>query len=298
MTNQFPVSEDISRAWTEIAQGARLSHRAFSSVGDPAPGSNFTLINAIYPWEKASDWSRSYIDAAYEHLIHWADFVAPFRFHPEQRVRQTLRPAYTLSRAALEASAQALWMLEGGSAKECARRHLSLVRWDFHEHHASKTTPEDKKTVKDREATLVEQSSGDFTEVETRKPDGGYLGIIHKAAKLIERRPADLDRIWRAASGAAHGKNWPSTDLQIVVPGEEYEPGQFRAIRIPDADGMTEVLTAAYDMTSRASLRYADHAGADIQANINEARRWLADQITLKEDADPEALRRLRGDAE
>lgn len=294
MTGQFPVDEKNTRAWTEIAQGARLHNHMFSAVADPAPGSNFEMINAIYPHEKASDWSRAYVVAAYEHLIHWADFIAPFKFHEDQTTRQTLRPAYTLARAALEASAQAVWMLEGGSVKECARRHLSLIRWDFDEHRKSKASDEDKQKVKDREAVLIERCAEIFTEPETRKPNG-YLPVIRDAAQYIDTDPDELERIWRAASGAAHGKYWPSLDLQYVLLGDEYEPGHHRTTRVPDADGITEVLKVAYDMSSVASRRYAHHAGADVNALYIRARQWLIEQVTLKDDADPEILKRLRG---
>lgn len=62
-----------------------MANRILHNVEDPSPDSNFAQINAIYPNEKASDWHRSYLTAALEHLLVWADIVAPLRFHPDLR---------------------------------------------------------------------------------------------------------------------------------------------------------------------------------------------------------------------
>jgi hypothetical protein len=139
MGERIPVGEAVSREWTEIAQGARLSNHVLQAMPDPTLTSNFAQINAVCPFEKASDWHRSYLGAALEHLIVWADIVAPLKFHPEHEVTFTFRPAHTLGRAAMEAASQAVWMTSGGTAKECARRHLSLIRWDYDEHRKSRS---------------------------------------------------------------------------------------------------------------------------------------------------------------
>lgn len=290
------VDDATRRLWTEIAQGSRMTHYAFSLVGDPAPGSNFAQINAVYPFEKSSDWSRNYILAAYEHLLLWADYVAPFRFHPEQVITHNLRPTYTLARAALEASAQAVWMQSGGTAKECARRHLKLVRWDFEEHRKSKRTEESKQALTDRDELLVLRASNLFESDELRPMDG-YLTVLVAAARIIDKEPEDIERIWRAASGAAHGKYWPSLDLQSIVTGDEYEPGHFRTTRFPNTELMTEALRTASLMTRHAALQYMDFSGADIADLLVAGRKWLAGQITLSEDADPEIVRRMLSDA-
>lgn len=268
-----------------------MTSRILNGVRDPAPGSNFARINAIYPHEKSSDWHRSYLTAALEHLSIWADFVAPLRFHPQHEVTHTLRPSYTLARAAIEASSQAVWMTSGASAQECARRHLSLIRWDYDEQRKSVSGAEHKRRISDMDATLVQRASGDFSEADLQKPN--QYTVLRSAAAAIGFDPDDLERIWRAASGSAHGKVWPSLALQHVVPLAEYEPGQFRTFRIPDTDKMTEVLEAADKMTTHGVLRHADFCGADIPALMEEARLWLVSAVPLREDADPEVIGRL-----
>lgn len=226
MDFRIPVDRQTSLEWTEIAHSARLENRILGGVSDPAEGSNFAQVNAIYPSELASDWHRSYLDAALQHLLLWAHLVAPLKFHPEQELIQTLRPAYTLGRAALEAASQAVWMSSGDTARECARRHLSLIRWDYVEHRKSVAAEEAKRQVREMDARLLDRVSSQFDEGDLVPPT--HLRVLRHAALAIDVEPEKLERVWRAASGSAHGKFWPSVSLQHVVPLDEYEPGQFR----------------------------------------------------------------------
>jgi len=292
MDQRIPVDEGTSRAWVAVAQGARMAQHILQHIGDPPPESNFALVNSLYANEKASDWHRSYLAAALEHLIVWADFAAPLKFHPEQQITHTFRPAYTLGRAAIEAASQAVWMTSGNSAHECARRHLSLIRWDYTEHRKSLVGDVDaQKRVTDMDAQLLDRTARQFSEKELQPPS--HYAVLRATAQLVDLEPDQLERIWRAASGSAHGKVWPSLALQHVVPLSEYEQGQFRTLRIPDLDGMTEVLEVAEKLTMQGVLRHADFCKADIPRLIEEARVWLASVITFREDADPDALARL-----
>lgn len=296
MQFRTPVPQEHSRAFTEVAQGARLSWRVLATVGDPRPGSNFAQVSELYPFEKVSDWTHAYLSAAYEHLILWADYVAPFKFHPEQVTNFTLRPAYTLARAALESASQAVWLLSSRDSIECVRRHLCLVRWDFREHARSVADPEHKTRILEQDTRLLERVASVFSPDEV-KPPRGYLKVIEWACETeesLDLTAVDAERIWCAASGSAHGKYWPNVDLQHVVPGEEYEPGQFRAFTLPNSAGMVEALEAAQKMAQIGVLRHADFCGADIPALMDEARTWLADRTPFKPDADPESIARLR----
>ncbi len=292
---KLPIDAESSQAFTEVAQSARMSGRLLRSVGDPRPDSNFARIGAIYPFEKPSDWCRAYLGAALEHLTLWADYVAPLRFHESQETMLSLRPAYTLARAALESSAQAVWMLTTRDPMECIRRHLSLMRWDLQEHRKSKLDLAEKEKVKAREQLMLDRVSTVFAP-EQISPPGGYLAVIKDAcgATDLDIDAEDAERIWRAASGSAHGKYWPSIDLQDILPGEEYEPGHFRAIRFPDPKGMAEVLKCADGMTTYGVLKFADYSGADIGELILEAQSWLAEVIPFRADADPSVIGRLK----
>ena len=98
----------------------------FVNVGEPKAESNFARVHELQPYERVADRVGAYIYAALEHLVLWVDVVAPFKFHPEQANVFQQRPPYTLARAALEASAQAVWMLDTTDPLECIRRHLCL----------------------------------------------------------------------------------------------------------------------------------------------------------------------------
>lgn len=283
MVMKMPIDAESSQAFTEVAQSARLCQKILASVGDPAPSSNFDRISEIYPFEKPSDWCRAYLGAAMEHLIMWADYAAPLRFHDEQETIFRLRPAYTLARASIESSAQAVWMLGTQNPMELVRRHLALMNWDLEEHRKSKSDATEKEAVKLRQRKLLERVAGVF-EADEIRPPAGYLAVLRDACDSPEVAldPDEVERIWRAASGAAHGKYWPSLDLQHVIPGEEYEPGQFRTVRVPNARGMAEVLRAADTMTTYGVFRFADYSGADLGSLIDDAKRWLATVIPFR----------------
>ncbi len=115
--------------------------------------------------------------------------------------------------------------------------------------------------------------------------------------------PDDLDldavtveRLWRAAGGAAHGLYWPSLELQRLIVADEYEPGRFRVSTLPDSTVMVEVIQDAYKMTQYGALKYLTYAGADLPALMGPAMRWLTDNMTLKPAVDPKLLERLTAD--
>ncbi|RAO62148.1 hypothetical protein LUPAC06_00510 [Micromonospora saelicesensis] len=297
MDSPVPVPTEISQAFTEIAQGSRLTSHMVEGCGDPVGGSSFYQVNTLYPFEKVSDRARHYVTAALQHMLMWADHAAPFKFHPEQVVYFTLRPSYTLARAALESAAQAVWLMDTRDPTACVQRHLKLIRWDLQEHRKSYLDIADKERIKEREAELLRRVADVFTD-DQLKPPPSYLNIIRDACN-----PDDLDldkdkveRIWRAASGAAHGMYWTNLDLQTMVVGDEYEPGHFRTNSQPNPYLMLEALQAAYKMTQYAGLKYLLFAGADPTERMLSGRRWLADQITLKPDADPKLLAQLKGE--
>jgi hypothetical protein len=89
---------------------------------------------------------------------------------------------------------------------------------------------------------------------------------------------------------------WTNLELQTVVVGDEYEPGHFRTDSQPNPYLMREALRAADKMTAYAGLRYLTFAGADPEERMHSARRWLLDQITLRPDADPNLIARLKGE--
>lgn len=92
------------QAWIAVAHWTRINERMLSRIGDPAPGSNFDQVAELYPYERVADRARAYLRAGLDHLVMWADYAVPLKFHQEQVLNFTLRPTFTLSRAAIESS--------------------------------------------------------------------------------------------------------------------------------------------------------------------------------------------------
>ncbi|MBU4188900.1 MAG: hypothetical protein KJ817_11945 [Actinobacteria bacterium] len=280
--------------WAAVAHGARLSNHLLTHVGEPAPKSNFAKVNDLYPFESLAAFTKGYLDAALEHLLLWADYAAPLKFHPEHQVTFGLRPAYTLARAAIEAASPAVWLMNATGPRECLRRYFSLVRWDLQMHAKSTPSPERRADAEKKEMELLDRIRGEFSPKDVAPP-GGYEATVKLACEEpgVGLDPTETSWIWRAASGSAHGMPWASKDLQVWVQ-QDHGLVEGNLIRVPDTDRMAEALRAASTMTSYGCLRFADFSGADLNALTENARVWLARVVPFKEDADLEVISRLR----
>lgn len=69
--------------------------------------------------------------------------------------------------------------------------------------------------------------------------------------------------MWRTASAAAHGRNWYTHATHAVQVGEEYEPGYFRSVAVPDEAALVDVMTVAATLTFGVVSRYAVGLGED-----------------------------------
>ncbi len=294
------LPEADSERFTQIAVGIRLNWHSFVNTGPCSSTSNFAQVHRLFPYEPVAERAAAYVQAAFDNLLLWADFVAPTRFHPEQVSYFTLRPAYTLGRAALESASQAVWLLSTTDPMECIRRHVSLMRWDLVEHRKFKV--EDaagKEEVKAREDELVRRVSGVFADAQV-SPPRSYLQIIQEASTTpdLEMDPIEIERLWRAASGAAHGKFWPTVELQREVAVEEWHTRDPQPQMLPDTSVMGDLLEAAFRMSQYAALRYADYAGADIPALYTAALTWVSHELPLREGADRDELLRFAREGE
>ncbi|WP_150461074.1 hypothetical protein [Nesterenkonia ebinurensis] len=264
-----------------------MAEKMLNSWGDPTPGSDLAQVNALYQWEKVSDRAQHYVAASLEHLLMWADFVAPLKFDPEQASVIRMRPTLALARAAIESAAQVVWLLAGQTSRECVRRHLSLVRWDLQEHRKSRLNAAGKQSVRRREQELVERVSSEFSDREVSAPQG-YLWIIQQACTDpgLKLDGTEAERLWRAMSGAAHGMYWTNLELTQISLGEEYEPGHFRSLVLPDAGALIEALRAASTITTYATYKYLTMGGADCVELAKQAIHALAQEVPLKPNAD------------
>lgn len=298
--NRILVPPAVSEKFTEIAHTSRTMWHMVTSCGTPQEDSRFARVEDLYQFEKVSNRARHYVLAGLEHLVMWADFAAPFKFHPQQTTTFTLRPTLTLARAALESAAQAVWLMDAPNPTECVRRHLCLIRWDLEEHRKSYVDPEseEKRQIRKQDEELVARVSAEFNEEQIRPPKS-YLWILQQACQAddLTLEARQVEKLWRAASGAAHGMHWTNLELtDVVAADEKREDGEFRAITVPDPKFMLEVLRASETMTTFAAVKYVLLLGEDPSPRIEEAGKWVANQITFKPGTDPAIVRRLKGE--
>ena len=225
-------------------------------------GSPFSIIDKDLP-QSCEKWCRSYLSSALEHLGMWADFAAPLSFHPDAITHHDARPAQTLARAALESASQAVWVMASRDPHEVLRRHLSLVLADWAEQRKAEIDPERKENLKQQRLDLLNILTSHGIKVD----DPSYLTLVTAAAQEVRTKlsdgdlsnPAQVERLWRASAGSAHGKMWPSLELRVSVEVDG-QPFSF-----PDADAMSAILVLANTVTQYGVFRFIDYAGHEPQ---------------------------------
>lgn len=113
--------------------------------------------------------------------------------------------------------------------------------------------------------------------------------MLRDTASVVDRDPDEVEVIWRASSGSAHGKRWPAHALQRITPGEEYEPGQFRTLLMPDPEAMTRALDIADALLTYGVSRFLQLSGTDFAAAHQDAMQWLQSVVPMTAGADSPA---------
>ncbi|MDV6264005.1 hypothetical protein [Rhodococcoides yunnanense] len=255
---------DQSQVWTRNTYLVRACELVLTRTVDPVPNSALDRVDAIYHWEKASVWTRSYLLSSAENLSLWADLVAPYEFVPGAVNRVRTRPYLLLARSGLEAAAHALWILDLTSFEECVQRHVRLMHHDFKMHKkALVARKSDPSRIEQRITDLVSRAANlTFETTPTRKPPG-YEDLVRGAAESTGSDPNEWAYLWNAASGAGHGQNWFGLEGFDLVPTEEYEPGHFRTTSIPDPIYITDTVDAATHALLRGTMRWLELGGHD-----------------------------------
>ena len=265
--------------WVEVAQSARILRGVLSELGTPRPGSAFADLDEMYPFERASEWTRDFLVAGIEHLELWADYAVPMKLHPEAVVLHRLRPVQALARASIESASHAVWVMAPARHRECILRHLALVVHDFEEH--SKALPlGEKHRMRDAKSELESRLHSVAPEAEIpRFP--GYMKLVEEASaeSAVNGRkhgaikdPDEVIRLWRSSAGASHGKRWPAEALQTSL-----APGDTRRIdgkpaNYPDPDAITDILQLADAILTHGVFRYAVYCGYEPQLNAMMAQ--------------------------
>lgn len=257
--------EHMSR-WAEFTYLIRSCELALRKAVDPVVGSALHQADAIYPREKISAWTRSYLLAAAEHLAFWADLVAPYEFTPDAINQVRFRQYVLLGRAGLEAAAHTVWLLDVPSRtfEECVQRFVRLMHRDFTYHrNAIVASGEDTTLVDARIANLA--TSAEALPFDAPRVPGppGYEKMVRNAATVTGADENRWAYLWMAASGAAHGQNWFGIEGFDVLAKAEYEPGYYRSISLPDPMFITETLEAASTTLQWGTVRFLDYTGHD-----------------------------------
>lgn len=258
-TGRAALTRDETEPWVQVALSARVMQVTLRQIPVPAPGSLLDVARSFFPDEPAADWCRSFLAAALEHLVMWADYATPLKYHPDAAVEFALRPAQTLARAALEAASQAVWVLSTANVREASRRHVSLVLADWQEQGKAAIDPEVKAKLKQRRADALNLIGGD--EKQFRAPL--YIDLVKEAAAHVRAQlPGALmqddravERLWRASAGSAHGKKWPASELTMIVEAEGHH------ITMPDPAAITAILKLADAVMTYGVMRFADFSG-------------------------------------
>ena len=266
------VPEDHIERWKIATYTIRTSSLVLSRMVDPKPGSPLTQADAQFPWEKASAWSRSYLDAGCEHLSLWANLVAPYKFDEGAVNNVAYRPYLLLARSGLESAAHALWLLEVPDAAECVERHVRMMYRDLvYFIKAREAGKMATAKLEGRKTELAERAKQVAPTIRPQEVPPGYEKLVRHAA---EKQSKDADRwaySWNAASGAGHGQNWFSLEGYELQVGDEYEPGYHRVARLPDVTFITETVEAAADTLQWGILRWANMAGYPFQEMTTQA---------------------------
>jgi hypothetical protein len=255
--SQFRLPPDHEQKWKEHTYAARSCELTLSRLPDPSPGSDLDRADMLYPWEKVSTWVRAYLRGSAEHLGLWADVVAPFEFDSDAVNNVRVRPYLLLARAALEAAAHALWLVEVPDADECVTRFLRLMYRDFGYHKkALRSDNLDTAAIEQRIIDLESRVAEHSIRVNLKERVPGYEEMIRFAATATDNNPDRWAYLWNAASGAAHGQNWFGIESYDVVPVFEYEPGHYRTLAFPDPEFITETIGAACEALRWGTLRW------------------------------------------
>ncbi|WP_407681036.1 hypothetical protein [Pseudarthrobacter chlorophenolicus] len=262
------VSDDIMATWTFLAFSIRGLEHAIHRLVGPSPLSALQSDDDAYPQEKSSDWGLSYLKASAEHLTQWADLVVPLIARSESDVvEHHFRPQLTLGRCGLEAASQAVWALGPDDSSERLLRHFRLVLWDLGEEERALTIAGDSAgagDAREKATTLLSGASPNYS----RKSLGGrmtYLPFIEYSADLQDRDPRGWERLWRSASGAAHGRRW-ITKHSYQTPEGPNRQGVETSMREPKLAEITHLVEAATATLTKGFSLYCDRAGIDEKA--------------------------------
>lgn len=269
------VGEQDILLWKQSAIRIRTTQALLTGCGDPTASSPLALDDTDGVGGHLSDAVRSYLRAAVDNLLLWANTVAPLVFVEGTSVENPPRPYFTLARAGLESAAQAAWVLEPKESAERVERHLRLAADDLK--NMGVTAQHIDAAASAALAERIAQIRASHpTEI---KKAPAFLDMVRSVAPHAGMAPDDAEVLWRTASAAAHGKPWFLDATHTTTRGDEFAAGQYRAVRTPDPGTISAITTFATSVTERTTLRFAQMLGADLNDLIQSSLASVQDNM-------------------
>jgi hypothetical protein len=135
---------------------------------------------------------------------------------------------FTLTRAALENAAQALWLSHPLEQEVRVSRRLQMAHRDVQERHAAGLLLSEEGR---RPATLLERQdriagiaeAAGLTRRQVLDPGAGWGRMVNACAWVVDLTGEQLEAIWKIGSAYAHGQSWPiiSSASLVRLPGQD-----------------------------------------------------------------------------
>jgi hypothetical protein len=224
--------------------------------GPPTAESELAAINEQFPAWHVSTTLQHLVWAAGEHLMQWADAVAPLGGQVDEPRALRTRPVYSWARSAMEAAGTAAWIAEPAVAEELLKRHLVLLYHDLREQRAAHAVGGTWAAVALLDQHMRALVDDRFAGVQPKSVR--YLDRVRAGARLAGEDEDRCEYLWRVASAASHGQQW--------FGAEAYERGSDDATAgvWPDEQRRIEVLEAAYALFHVATTEYVRLSGGDV----------------------------------
>lgn len=232
----------------------------------PEAGSRLDVSDAAWPHLPASQHVHTSLAAAYDHL----DLI---RLTVEQ-TRGFATATYSVSRGALLAASQAMWLL--GIDKSDATRteraltfseewYVQRIRWQ------ELMTPDladaDDAARSGEQLRRFDEDLLRLRSLRTSKARMNSTAIVEEATRVVHPDSTLLQRStlreWRRAGGDAHGLGWPLM-TQSVAWGERGSDGLTEAVAQVDLVSLANAYLAAWLVLKRGFIEAAEAASASL----------------------------------
>jgi hypothetical protein len=224
-----------------------------------APGSSLAADDAVRPDLPISHLAWFGVESGVEHLAQLADVLTAEGLG--------LRPfaPFTLTRSALLAASQAVWLLSPSQREQRLRRSALIYADEFNNHRTYLNDyKNDERIREDLDPTIVEQIDakiadldGKISRLRQETTDRYYsTTMLREAAEWVTRHEPNTWQLraflheWRMGSAAAHSRLWSMN----FRPGHEdtrTEQGITRLVHSTDQE-LGTTIGAAYLMTKAA----------------------------------------------